>query len=87
MMCLTFPDADADAPPGGRRDKAVRSRMDRRVDGWTDPARTDRAAAALTEMNESPKRRVRGNIRSGAVGVPDTLLPLTGPLHAAASPR
>lgn len=62
--------------------QAIWSRMDRRVDGWTDPARTDRAAAALTEMNESPKRRVRGNIRSGAAGVPDTLLPL-----AAASPR
>lgn len=57
-----------------------------RVDGWTDPARTDREAA-LTEMNESRKWRVSGNIRSGAAGVPDTLLPLTGLSHAAASPR
>lgn len=67
--------------------KERHSWMDRRLGGWTDPVRTDRAAA-LTEMNESLKRRVSGNIRSGAAGVPDTLLPLTGLLlHAAASPH
>lgn len=56
------------------------------MERWTDPDRNDRAAA-LTEMNESPKRWVSANIRRGAAGVPDTLPPLPGLLHAAACAR
>lgn len=43
-------------------------------------------AAAQTEMNESLRRRLGGDIRSRAAEVPVALLPPTGlPLHAAAS--
>ena len=65
--------------------------LDGQMEGWCGQIRSGQTrAAALTEMNESLKRRVSGNIRSGAAGVPDTLLPLTGLLpllHAAAPPH
>lgn len=89
MTSLTFPDADAAAAHRWMKGEVLSAAgwTDWWMDGWMDPVRTHRAAA-LTWMNESVKRRVSGNIRSGAAGVPDTLLPLTGLLlHAAASPH
>ncbi|XP_041820306.1 uncharacterized protein LOC121626024 [Chelmon rostratus] len=63
MMRLTFPGADRERSwMEGQR--CGWTWMSRRVDGWTDPARTDRAAA-VPEMNESLTRRIhrpRGNI-------------------------
>lgn len=89
-MRLTFPGADVDAAHRWMEEDVWSSgHTDRETDGggWTDPVRTDRAAA-LTEMNESPARRVSGNTRSGAAGVADTPPPVSGllPLRAAAAP-
>lgn len=58
-MRLTSADADADA-------------AHRWIDGRVLSGQTDRAAAR-TGMNESLRRRVSADIRSGAAGVPDTL--------------